>query len=64
MIVNLEIFKVNLINEALFIMLYKMVLTFKTADETLLCATVHEKSCCAVYNIDQVYYIFYMQSCA
>ena len=40
-IANLEIFSLNFINATLFIVLYKMVLTFKSADENLLCATIH-----------------------
>jgi len=34
-IVNLEIFRLNLINVILFITLYEMVLTFKSVHETL-----------------------------
>ena len=41
-IVSLEIFSLNSLNEVLFIVLFKMVLTFKSADETLQCATIHK----------------------
>ena len=64
-IANLEIFSLNFINAALFIdVLYKMVITFKSVDEILLCTTIHYKLCCATYNIGQVYYILFMYSCA
>ena len=59
-IVSLEIFSLNSRNVVLFIVPFKMVLTFKSVDETPQCATIHKKSGCAVYKIGQVYYILFM----
>ena len=40
----------------LFIMLYKVVLTFKSVNETLVCVHLNESYCAAVLSCGTVYY--------